>query len=171
MKRRGVIIGWLAALLLAPGSAYAEPPPVTAHYVLSGVNQCHRTGSVMLVRIQSRRRRAARARSSTSSISCHCGCHFCHGHFRTSCATRSGATRPPSNRGRHLRQFLAAMMTADHSCMVSAARKPRSASRWRQWPTLPARFRFQSILPSWIVVITGFPTRRSRLAAWRPTKA
>jgi len=67
---------------------------------------------VMLVRVQGRRRRAARARSSTSSISCHCGCHFCHGHFRTSCATRSGATRPPSNRGRHLRQFLAAMMTS-----------------------------------------------------------
>ena len=49
--------------------------------------------SVMLVRIQSRRRRAAKARSSTSSISCHWGCHFCHGHFGTSCATRSRATR------------------------------------------------------------------------------
>src|SRR5215831_9107815 len=49
--------------------------------------------------------------------------------------------------------------------MVSAKRKPRSASRWRQWPTLPARFLYRSIFASWIVVITSSPRSTSAKSA------
>ena len=86
---------------------------VTVHYALLQGQLMLSSRVVMLVRVQGRRRCTARARSSTS-ISCQCGCHFLPRPFPDFMRDQIGCCYAPILQiaVRHLRQFLAAMMTS-----------------------------------------------------------